>query len=328
MKSRIAIININICGKTIVSDSRGHVDLVGHNIVSIPEEHVGPLPPIDNVIIHPTRPEEKWIEDVTMQIGDWRAKLRSTYIRWALAINGLHVAAERYADPQWQRPDKRFNVTSLRSNECVIDECVIAEWDGLTASEAHRKTVPMLSAFGIIDLYANLEEVIFVLYRTYLNYHPEKILVDDKFRDLRRLRRQAETDASQRSAWETAWQERLDSWHRNKVYDGLGKVFKAFCNSAGIKAPSIYKHTTVETWAESIDIIALVRNALVHGVTTVSEELSIACTKPYSTTFDFKEEEPLVIHLRHLQGVDLFCEQLLSALNLSLMELVYGKVAK
>lgn len=306
-----------------MSDSRGDVDLVGHNIVSIPEEHVGPLPPINNIAIRAAHPEDKWIEDATVQIGDWRAKLRSTYIRWALAINGLHVAAERYENPQWQSQGNKFCVTSLR-----LDDGGIAEWDGLTASEAHRKTVPMLSAFGIIDLYANLEEVIFVLYRIYLNYHPEKILEGGEFKDLRRLRRQAESDASQRSVWENAWQDRLDSWHRKKLYDGLGRVFKSLCNSAGIKEPSTYEHTTVETWAESIEIVALVRNALIHGVTTVSKDLSIACSKPHSATFDFKEGEPLVIHLRHLQGVDLFCEQLLSAINLSLVELVYGKVAK
>lgn len=306
----------------IMSYSRGSFDLVGHNIIFIPEGYIDHLPPINNIIIKATHPEEQWIEDVTEQIGDWRAKLRSTYIRWSLAINGLHVAAEKYADPEWAK-QHRFVVESLRP-----DDSVIANWDGQTASEAHRKTVPMLTAFGIIDLYANLEEVIFSLYRTYLNYHPNKILEGDDFKELRQLQRQAKTDASQRAVWEKAWQEQLNRWHRKKLYDGLGKVFKAFCNSAAIKAPSTYEHTTVETWAEFIEIIALLRNALIHGATTVSEELAAVCARPYASTFDFTEGKPLVINLYHLQGVDLFCEQLLTALNLSLLELVYGSVGK
>jgi hypothetical protein len=42
--------------------------------------------------------------------------------------------------------------------------------------------------------------------------------------------------------------------------------------------------------------------------------------------FKFKEKEPLVIYFHHLQGVDLFCEQLLDALNLSLLERAYGSM--
>ncbi|HAG80994.1 MAG TPA: hypothetical protein DCL61_07440 [Cyanobacteria bacterium UBA12227] len=308
-----------------MSNSRGDIDLVGHNIISIPAENVGPLPSIDNIIVKADSPEKQWIEDVTQQIGDWRAKLRSTYIRWALSINGLHIAAEKYADPELAMHHK-FTVTSLRPDDDQnINPCVIAEWDGLTASDAHRKTIPMLTAFGIIDLYANLEEVIFALYRTYLNYHPEQLLQGNEFRELRRLKREAEADSLKCNAWETAWQKRLNDWQRKKIYDGLGQVFKRFCNTAGIKTPSTYKQTTVETWAKSIDIVSFVRNALIHGETIVSEELETLCTKtkPYACGFDFKSGEPLVIQLIHLQRVDLFCEQLLSALNISLCELAF-----
>jgi hypothetical protein len=40
--------------------------------------------------------------------------------------------------------------------------------------------------------------------------------------------------------------------------------------------------------------------------------------------FDFEKGKPFVIHLYRLQGIDLFCEQLLYALNLSLLELARG----
>ena len=41
-------------------------------------------------------------------------------------------------------------------------------------------------------------------------------------------------------------------------------------------------------------------------------------------TFDFEEGKPLTIESYHLQGVDYFCEQLLTALNFSLIEMVHG----
>jgi hypothetical protein len=184
--------------------------------------------------------------------------------------------------------------------------------------------MPMLAAFGIIDLYANLEEVIFELYRIYLNHHPEHLIKGDEFKELRRLKRGAAEDPTKRPEWEFAWKERLDAWQRKRLYDGLGKVFKAYCDLAGLKAPSWYRVSSVETWAESIDSIALIRNSLVHGATNVSKELADACTKPHSITFMFNEGEPLKIDLLHLQGVDLFCEQILTAVNFSLIELVYG----
>ena len=311
-----------------MSNSRGDIDLVGHKIVSFQELDAGTIPLIKNIIVIATKPEERWIEDVTRQIGEWRAKLRSAYIRWALAINGLEVAAKKYAEPNWAAQHD-FIVTSLRPDENGIRPdggikpkvTIIARWDGPTASQAHLNTMPMLATFGVIDLYAHLEEVIFALYRTYLNYHHRQLLRGNEFKNLRRLKREADEDATAQSAWEAAWQERLNSWQRKKLYDGLPKVFKSFCDIATIKASSIYKHGTVESWCECIEIIGLVRNALVHGATTVSDELAAACAKPYSLAFDFEKDKPLIVHLYHLQGIDLFCEQLLSALNCSLFEL-------
>ena len=303
---------------------RGDVDMVGHNIFLVPEHPVGNLPPINNVIYRARKPEEQWVEDVTRRIGDWRAKLRSTYIRWALAINGLEVAANRYAEPEWGQNNK-FYVSSLRPDQTGhLSITPIALWDGTTASKNHRETMPMLAAFGIIDLYARLEEIVFEMYRMFLNHNRQVLLRGDDFQDLRRLRREAENDPAKRPDWEQAWQERLDGWQRRRLYDGLDRVFKAFCDSAGVKAPSSYQHTTVETWSECVRIIGLVRHALVHGVATVNHELAAACQQPYAMTFDFQEGDPLEIKLYHLQGVDCFCEQILDALNLSLLELVLG----
>lgn len=316
-----------------MSASRGDVDLVGHRVVSIADQISDTLPPINNIIVKATNSEEQWVEDATRQIGPWRAKLRSTYIRWALAINALDVAAKKYDDPQWQKT-KSFAVSSLRPNgsgsdasgRLRLDQSIIAQWKGDVAADAHRKTAPMLSAFGVIDLYANLEEVIFSLYRIYLDHHPDELIKGDEFKVIRRLRKEALVEPTKRPAWEAAWNGRVEKWQRNRIYDGLGKVFRAFCSTTGIKAPSAYKLSSVETWAETIELIALIRNSLVHGVSVVSEELDIACKKPYAMGFQFQKGQALEIKLTHLQSVDFFCEQILDALNLSLLELVKGPV--
>lgn len=306
---------------------RGGFDLVGHNIYPPDAYNVVP---INNIVINPKDPGQAWIGQLTRKIGPWRAKMRSTYIRWALSINGLDVASKKYDDPTW-RSTKKFVVTSLRTEDKPrpdgsreVKPTIIAEWDGATAAEAHRKTMPMLAAFGVVDLYATLEEFVFDVFKVYINAHPKHLLEGEDFRELRRLRREAESDESKRPEWEAAWSDRLEQWQRKKLYDGLGKVFRSFCASANITAPSFHRYATAENWAETIDIIAIVRNSLAHGVSIVTAELAAICKKPHAMTFDFEVGKPLTVYLYHLQGVDLFCEQLLTAINCSLVEKVYG----
>lgn len=319
-----------------MSTARGDFDLVGHRYTFPFDPTFDPDKDATNIVIEANKPEDVWIETIMRQIGLWRAKLRSTYLRWALCINGLEVAAQKYADPAWAAAHS-FVVRSIRPNGkgirpdgavTVDDTAIIAEWDAKKASDAHRDTMPMVSAFGIIDLYGNLEEVIFEMYRHYLTQNPGDLLRGDDHKALRKLKREADADQSKRAEWTIAWAHRLDAWQRKRLYDGLGKVFRAFCATAGLKAPSTYRVTTVDTWAESIETIALVRNALVHGATTVSEELADACKKPHAGTLDFQKDAPLTIRLHHLQGVDFFCEQLLTAINLSLIERMRGPLDK
>ena len=302
-----------------MSQARGGVDLVGHNIIQLTGGEPGPLPPIDNIIVRAPTPEHRWVEVATTKIGEWRAELRSTYIRWSLAINGLEVAADKYADTSWSARNQ-FVVRGLGGGGIEA----LTVWDGKAASKTHRDTMSMLAAFGVIDLYAGLEDVVFALYRIFLNAHPEPLLEGDQYRDLRKLRKASESDHALKAEWDASWAERLDKWQRKRMYDGLADVFGAFCRQAGLKAPSTYKHTTVETWCEVIGAVAVLRNALVHGAKTVPQVLAGFCKKPYCLTFDFVEGEPLAVHLGHLMGVQLFCEQILSAVNLSLTDLVFG----
>jgi hypothetical protein len=289
-------------------------DFVGHQKFSLDEASLGDLASIQNFIVEPKSPEDAWIKDTSFKIGDWRANFRSTYFRWALAINGLEVASKHYQSRS--REQTGFTIASLRSHG--VEQ--IALWDFATAAKNHRDTMPMLAAWGVADLYSGMEEFVFQFYKLYLSQHPDSLLRGDEFQHLRRLRRNASQGVEHQCAWEAAWTERLANWQKKRLYDGLNKVFLSYTEVVGLKTPSIHRLTTVETWADTIKGIGELRNCFAHGVTTVSKELAEFSQKPHSMLFDFAEGEPLTIELRHLQSVECFLDQLLTALNLSLIE--------
>lgn len=177
-----------------------------------------------------------------------------------------------------------------------------------------------MMTWGYIELYAALEEFVFQIFRVFHKHHPEHLLRGDEFRELRKLRRDTDVDPAKRSEWGAAWQARLDAWQRKKLYDSLHRVFLSFCQTTGIKEPREFKHTTVGTWAETIEGIALVRHLLVHGEPTVTDELAAFCSKLHSLSFGFKKGEPLRLELHHLLAIECFADQLLNALNMSLAE--------
>jgi hypothetical protein len=232
----------------------------------------------------------------------------------------LHIASESYG----KRDDSKnkFTVSSVRfSPQGHIQTQPIAKWDFSFAAVAHRDSAPMLCAWGLMDLCAVLEEFVFKIYRIYLNHNPQQLMRGSDFVEIRRLYRQRNDSPESKTAWDTAWEERITSWQRKRIYDGLGRVFLAFCQTSGIKAPSSFSQTTPETWAETIDGISIVRNCLIHGVDTVNKELEDFCCKPHSIGFSFTAGDPLKIDLIHLQSVECFTNQLLTALNLSLCEI-------
>jgi hypothetical protein len=304
-----------------VSDTRGTVDLVGHVIIPVTGIDPSLGMSFQNIVSKATTEKGKWIEDLTLRIGDWRALFRSTYFQWALAINGLHVAAERYGSAEWQKLGKAFTIRGLQADKTGrVSRTVLAQWPGDKAAKAHLDTAPKMCAWGFIELYSCFEEFVFDIYRTYLTHHPDDLLQGAEFRELRRLRREAIADATKREAWDAALAERLDQWQRKKLYDGLERVFLALFNTTGLKKPSHYTKSTPETWAESLGGIALVRHLLVHGAKTIPQELAAFCKQPHGLAFDFEEGRPLKVELHHLQLVELFSDQLLSAVNLSLVE--------
>lgn len=293
---------------------RDKPDFIGHQKFSLGNIHKDSPPPINNFIVEPKSVDDAWIKNTTEKIGDWRACFRSTYIRWALVINGLHVAKDRYETKKGEPVG--FAIDSLRVNGLEN----IAFWNMEVAAKNHGETIPMMAAWGLTDLYSCIEELVFEFYKIYLSQHPDSIIKGTEFNDLRRLRREAPDSEEKAEKWKQALSERLDSWQRKRLYDGLSKVFLSYANVTGLKTPSIYKLNTIETWAETIKGIGELRNCFSHGMETVTKELAEFSAKPNSMLFDFKEGKPLKVELRHLQSVECFLDQLLTAINLSLVE--------
>ena len=298
--------------------ARGQFDLVGHNLIRYEEFSLGNLAAANNVIVPPDNPDDEWTRTLMHKIGEWRAVLRSTYIRWAMAINGLHVAAAKYKS---ETLPKEFVVTSVRVDKSGTARTeVIAKYSFQEAAEAHLKVQGMLCAHGFIDLYAGLEEIVFDFYRKYLSEKPDILMRGPEFAKLRKLRRESSSSEKAKAAWSEALNHRLDEWQRKKLYDGLDKVFLAFCQNAELQTPSGYTETSIQSWAKTIAGISLIRNLLIHGENTVPQVLSDFCKEPYSLGFTFEAGKPLRLSLLHIQLLEAFSDQLLTALNLSLVE--------
>lgn len=287
---------------------RGQFDLVGHNRFDPYDERIF-TEPINNVVVDDGN-QQSWHYLLTSQIGDWRADFRSCYIRWSVALNGLHIAASKYSDPIWQK-NNAFVVRSLD----VSGSVEVAKWRGPQAAEAHLAAAPMLIAFGIVDLFACLEEIIFKAIRIFLWSDPTQIIRGEEFRELRRLRGQAANSKEKREEWESQLQERIDNWHRKKLYDGLESAYLAFCSWAKLSGQAPPSNDQPEVWAKIIRTIAVLRNCLIHGATIVPKELADLSQSKVSPVIPRNEGDKLSVYLPDLQAIQFKGERLLTSLN-------------
>lgn len=273
----------------------------------------------DNFIITASDDDTKWIQETTEKIAEWRGVFRSAYMKWAITINGLVVAKEKYEKNKTS--EFAFEIKSYRFIDGEYKIVPIAVWDAEIASKAHFDSIPLVRTYGFTDLYNCLEEFVFDLYRIYWRYNPDNLIKGKEFKNLRDLKLKKDLGENELLHWENGLNDRIDNWQRKKIYDNLGRVFLSYCNEIGLKTPKSYKNTSIETWAESITGISIVRNSIVHGSKVVSKELADFCKKPYSLGFGFNENEELMIELRHLQQFELFTNQLLSGINISFLEM-------
>lgn len=294
-----------------------NIRFVGHRMYPVSGFEIESLPKIDNIVYKTDIPQLKWVEESTLKIGEWRDTIRSTYIRWAITINGLHVAADKYKDPAW-KANNQFYVTGFRMEAGVIPTVAkLVTWDGDYASDAHLKTVNMIASYGIIDLYGCFEELIFDFYRSYLTYNPGNFIVGPDNRALRKLYNDQEKNPD---GWNLAWQDRLNKWQRKKIYEGLDQVFLQYFQTAGLEKPKSYTHTTPTTWAETLKGIGILRNCLTHGEKKIPKDLADISQKPHGLGFNFTAGNDISLSTKHLMSIELFADQLLSALNLSIIE--------
>lgn len=183
-----------------------------------------------------------------------------------------------------------------------------------------------MAAYGVGDLYGAIEDILFEFAEIFYRHNPRSLVQgrEPADKEIRRLWERRASGEAAEAAWNEAWQARFDNWRRRKVYDGLPRLLKGLFQAADLKRPSHYQHTDINTWAGTLGMIALLRHHVVHGAPTVSAELAAHSGKPTSLTFDFTEGEPLDVKLHHLQSVECFIDQLLGALNLSLLEKAIG----
>lgn len=264
--------------------------------------------------------DEGWKKDASELIHEYRGIFKSSYIRWSLAINGLHLAQEKYNDPNFKNV---FQVTGLRRVDERITRVGIIAWRGKKTAETHFETIPMLVSYGIIDLYSLIEEFILVIYRTYLFYNPETMLIGSENKTYRKLYRAKDVNPEK---WIREWNKRLDNWQRRKIYDGLDNVYKSFLDKLEInKTP---KHLIVDEEvkpeifyeiANIIKFISVLRNTLIHGNNIVTKELEDASNLSIKNDLKFIEGETINLESLHLSAIEQVSHSLLAYYNIALL---------
>ena len=275
---------------------------------------------IQNLIYRTQDPALKWIENATSRIGDWRASERSVFMRWAITINALHVARDRYRDS----PDILLTIDTLRTANGRTERVHMAGWSGEEAAGNHEATIPMMAAYAVQDMYGIVEEIVLELYEVFVRGNPLFLMKGDDYKPLRAAFRAMGDGEAERVAFEAMWEDRIAGWRRNRTFDGLHKVFASFWASAGLNRPSSYSLTDVTDWQRVMETIGEVRHLVTHGEDKVSKRLGDLCAAQPNLGMTFKEGEPLEVKLMDLWIVEHFIDQLLNAINISLLEKAVG----
>jgi hypothetical protein len=176
-------------------------------------------------------------------------------------------------------------------------------------------------------MYSCLEEFIFKMFKVYLNSNPLEICKGPEFKDIRSLYRKRDEGSEQHSAWVESWEERLEAWHRKKLYDGLEKVFNNFASKTRLQIPSFYDgEYDYNDIAKTLGGISLIRNCFIHGVTIVPRELALFCEGFQSSFFRFSEGEKFTLSIHDLATLEHFTDTFTQTLNNSLFELANPEV--
>lgn len=299
---------------------RNRVRFLEQHVVDANELVSGLPGGVQNLIYRAHKPEFVWIETATSRIGDWRAAERSVFMRWAITINALHVARDRYRDS----PDILLTIDTLRTSGGETKRVHMAGWHGETAASNHQATIPMMAAYAVQDLYGILEEIVLELYEIFVRANPLVILKGDQFKPVRAAFRAKDAGEAEAAAFQALWEERITAWRRKRTFEGLHNVFGKFWEMAGLARPSHYTLSDVGDWQRVMETIGEVRHLVTHGEDKVSKRLADLCAAQPHLGMTFKKGEPLDVKLMDLWVVEHFIDQFLNALNVSLLEKAVG----
>ncbi|MDA3971815.1 MAG: hypothetical protein PF442_10740 [Desulfobulbaceae bacterium] len=299
------------------------VDFVGHKYINATDlpEFVSP----NNIIVPALTAGQKWLNETTEQIGDWRAKFRSAYIKWALCLNSIEKAIERYSDDDFKKNGK-FWIDSFRvQKDKTMGRSKIALWNGDEVADNYQTIQPLIAENGIIEIYSAIEEYIFISYKIFLNHNPSSLLRGKQFRDLRKLYRTKNEDPELNKEWDIQWTERLNTWHRKKAYDGIKKVFSSYIQISKLSMGGMGE--LLNGVAESLDTVAHLRNLLVHNEPLVTEEFAKLTSQPWCPFPNiFQEGEKFAPDLSTLMGIEHMCDNMLTVINLSCVGLIKEEI--
>lgn len=273
---------------------------------------------VQNWIHRTDKGEEKWIEETTETIGSWRDLSRSVYLRWALTINAMHVSASYY---EKLAEDRRLKTETLRAHNGAAVKVPLAIWTGGEAAERYTESRELIAAYGFADMYGVIEDIIFDAHEIFRRHNPHDFMKGPEHKGLRRIFKRRDEDPE---SWNDAWSKRFEDWRRKKLYEGLPRVALSYWTSCGLRKPSTYQHTEITDWMDTIKMFGVLRNHITHSAPNVTEELADCCAIKGNMGFAFEAGAELKVELFHLMAIECFIDQYLTALNMSLLELVYG----
>ena len=249
-----------------------------------------------------------------------RKKLRSCYIRWALTINALHAAHDRYEN----NPDIALQVWFIRQKEFFSPQFIpMLTLDNDKVKNNTKKCIDVISAYGIYDIYGCFEEIIFELYEVYLHHRPEQLLQGSEYRVLRRLHRQRHKSEADKIKWETAFSRRLDDWRRKKTYSPLAKTFEALIGDVGLlNTGSFSDNKNLAGAIRVIDIAAELRNIITHGGHTVTDRLDTLCLGGGDMLFPFKKGMEIVVSKNEFSAIESYFDSIIFDINVSINKII------
>lgn len=268
-------------------------------------------PGIKHIAFETENEDLRWLEESSNLGLLYHATFHSIFLKWAVAGNGLHVAAEKYNG--WKE-GQAFRIAGYRCDGKVIVPVSLHEYPGNIASQLHTEAGQILAGWGFCSLYSGIEEMLFLLFKLYYVHDPKNLLQGDEQKPLKALYGKRGDDEASKEAWESAFAERFDQWRLKKGYKGIENNFSNYVDVTKLDS-RFASVVPVENWGKTLNIVSEIRNCFVHGAKTVSPKLAGLCATPEAFGFSFTEGEAFRIDMNDLAILEMFLDEFTSMLN-------------